>query len=632
MIDIILKSFFKICKGLLIAVFVFYICGVFECSQDQNILELINRLDSSYNVIIKSNASEELYTIGKPSLESLFYALKHKNRNIRKEIPRVLAWIRDPSVINPLINALHDNDFQVTLAVEDALEMLEGDAIEPLIPLLESSDDTIKIRAIHIIGEIALKLSYKSEILLEERKILNFAVPALTALLESQNPVVKLNTLWTLRLIKDPRPVGAILRLLEDNNFDVRIQAIRTLGVLGDYPAVEGLIEILRDTDCQVRIESATSLGRIRNKQAVLPLIECLEDKDWRVRYRAITSLGMLKDKRAIDPLINLFKKENDPVIKRSIMHSLGDIANDAHTVDFISSVLSDKNDFLYRVLGEKDNFIQQNAVYSLGKIGKPAVGTLLKMLKQTDSDAEYLRADVIEALGNIKDPRALEPIIGALWHNNWEVRLSAVTALEKFNNKRAFEAIYMALWDKNREVRRQAIYILAEAKYCRAYNALKTISETDRDHSIRSSAKDALKILEEKVFKKEENFTNGKKKLLNVCTCSGDGETVIEKRYFDEEEKLIKIEDLVEHSETRFFYFPKEALKGYMRAIKHYRLEKIYGDQSLFYGNLLKDGVRMETGYMNGQFHGKVMEWDLKGIIKKHEIWEIGRLIKKLK
>jgi antitoxin component YwqK of YwqJK toxin-antitoxin module len=313
-------------------------------------------------------------------------------------------------------------------------------------------------------------------------------------------------------------------------------------------------------------------------------------------------------------------------------MCSLGDIADDAHTVEFISSVLSDKSDFLYRVLGEKDNFIQQNAVYSLGKIGKPAVEALLKMLKQMDNDAEYLRADVVDSLGNIKDPRVLEPIIEALRHHNKKVRLRAIIALEKFNNKRAFEAIYTALWDKKDEVRNWAINILSRIKYCRAYNALKTISETDRDHSIRSSAKDALKMLEEKVYKTVEHFANGKPKLINVCTCSGDGETVIEKRYFNEENKLIKIENLNEHTETRFSYFPKEELKGYVRAMKPHRLEKIYGDLFLFYGNLLKDGVRTEAGYKNGQSHGKVVEWDVKGIIKKQEIWENGRLIKKIK
>ncbi len=636
MIDIILNSFFKVCKGLFIVVFVFYICGVFECSQDRNVPELINRLDSSYNVKIKAIAGEELYIIGKPALESLFFALKNKNRNIRKEIPGILVSIRDPSIINPLINALHDIDFQVALAVENALEKLEEDAIEPLITLLERSDDSIKIRAIHVLGEIAIRIfddsRYQDDLILKAKNKLSPAVPPLAALLKNQNPVVKLNTLWTLRLIKDPRPVDAIIPLLEDKNFGVRIQAIRTLGVLGEYPAVEGLIETLTDENWQIRMESATALGRIRNKQAVLPLIECLGDRDWRVRHRAIISLQILKDKRAIDPLVNLFKNEKDPVIKRVIIHNLGEIADEAHTVDFIFSVLSDKSDFLYRVLGEKDNFTQQIAVYSLGKIRKPAVATLLKMLKQTDNDAEYLRTDVIEALGNIGDPRALEPIIGVLKHGNWKVRWSAITALEKFKNKRAFDAIFTALWDKKDEVRSRSIHILSSAKYCRAYNAMKRISETDRDNLIRSSAKDALKMLEEKVYKTAEHFANGKTKLLNVCACSGEGETVIEKRYFNEEDKLIKIENLIEHTEIRFSYFPKEELKGYVRAMKQHRLEKIYGDLSLYYGGLLKDGVRMESGYKNGQFHGKLMEWDLKGIIKKEEIWENGKLIKKVK
>jgi HEAT repeat protein len=590
----ILKSFIKVCKGLLIVVFVFHICCTHECSQNQIALELINQLDSSFNVRKKENALDELHMIGTPALETLFYALKHKNWNIRKEIPRVLAWIRDPSVINPLLNALHDNDFQVALAVEGALEMLAENAVEPLIPLLETSDDSIKIRALHVLGEIALCVAndsiYRSDIRLEERNKLCRAVPPLIALLKSQNPAVKLNTLRTLRLIKDPRPVDAIIPLLEDRNYDVRIQAIRTLGVLGEYPAVEGLIETLRDKESQVRVESATALGQINNKRAALPLIECLEDRDWRVRYRAIISLGTLKDKRAIEPLVNLYKNDNNLVVKRVIIYSLGEIADDAYTIDFISKVLSDK-----------DNYIQRNAVCALGKIGKPAVKTLIMALKRHDNKTKAIHGEIIRALTAIGDKQAFKPIIDALKDSNPDIRSEAVSALGKFKDKRAYEPLLYALQDEDNWVRKKALSILAEVNEYRAIRLIKKIAETDPVSDVRKTAQWVLRDIKKNSSKIVERFSDGNVKTEILYRRSWDQETVLKRSHYNEQEQLIKIEDLVNHTETRFAYFKKNCL-------------------------------RMQVEYTKGQLNGKLIEWDTKGATVKEEIWQKGKLVKKIK
>jgi HEAT repeat protein len=594
MISIILKAFFKVCKGLLIVVFVVHICGVFKCSQHRITLKLINRLDGSFNAKIKENALDELHKIGKPALESLFFALKHKNRNIRKEIPRVLVWIRDTSIISPLIDALHDNDFQVALAVENALEMLAGDAIETLIPLLESSDDSIKIRVIHILGEIATRMFDDSrnqdDLILKARNKLSLAVPPLAALLESQNPAVKLNTLWTLRLINDPRPVGAIIPLLEDRNYDVRIQAIRTLGVLGEYPVVARLIETLSDENWQIRMESSTALGRIKNKQAVQPLIECLEDRDWRVRYRAIISLGMLKNKRAIAPLVNIFKNDNNLVVKRINIYSLGEIADDAHTVDFISSVLSNK-----------DRFIQLNAIYALGKIGKPAVKALIMALQRRDENIKRFHNEIIDALTDIGDKQAIEPIIEALNDAYYYKRVKAVIALCKFNDKRAYEPLLRALQDKDKWVRQEALKIFDEVKDYRAIGLIKKIAETDPVSDVRKTAQWVLRDIKENKFKIVDRFSSGKLKTEILYRRFWDQETVLKRSHYNEQEQLIKIEDLVNHTETRFAYFKKRCLK-------------------------------MQAEYTKGQLNGKLIEWDTKGNIIKEEIWEKGKLVKKIK
>lgn len=619
----ILEVFLKLCKGMLTVLLVFYCCGAFEWT-DKSPMELINRLDNNYPWAIRKNAAEKLQEIGEPAIEDLLYALKNKNKHIRRKIPQILSEIKNPTAMEPLRYALDDTDEVVSDKAMGALCSLTKEDVDVLIPLLEKGKDSIKIKALYAIGSIA---SYKrmedfaEEVHdLEENSTIRLAVMPITALLKGKNPFVKIKALWTLRRIKDQRSVPSIIPLLKDNNLNVRIAAIETLGILGGEQSLKALIKLLDETNWRVRMETVTALGRIKNNQAVEPLVKRLEDSDWRVLYRTIIALGSLQDERAVVPLQETFERQDSLMIKRFIIIALGNISH-KRAIDFLVSVLN-----------HKDDVIKVNAVYALGKIGKPAVKTLLKMLKQTDNNAEYLRANVIGALGNIGDPRTIDPIIGALKHSSWRVRDSAVIALEKFKNKRAFDGIVTALGDKDRDIRSLAIGILSRAHYCRAYNALKRISETDPDERLSSYAKDALKSMEKQVDNTLEKYADGIIKLSNICKCSGDKEIEIKRYYYDKNARLIKFDNLIEHTETRFFYYTKKELKSYLREIPDRDLKRTYGDSCWYYERKLKDGVKRELNFKNFKFHGELIEWDLKGIIKKKEIWENGKLVKKIK
>lgn len=89
----------------------------------------------------------------------------------------------------------------------------------------------------------------------------------------------------------------------------------------------------------------------------------------------------------------------------------------------------------------------------------------ILKMRKDVDGLIKVLgtgrhpesREEAAEALGEIRDPRAVDPLIAALNDRNPEVREEAAEALGKIGDPRAVEPLTGLLGDPRREVREKA-------------------------------------------------------------------------------------------------------------------------------------------------------------------------------
>jgi HEAT repeat protein len=105
-----------------------------------------------------------------------------------------------------------------------------------------------------------------------------------------------------------------------------------------------------------------------------------------------------------------------------------------------------------------------------LGNIKDPrAVEPLIAILKGTNSSD---RINAIKALGIIKDPRAVEPLIVAMKDPNGNVQLSAAEALGKYGEP-AVEPLIAVLKDSDPNARRNAAYALGEIDDPRAVSTL---------------------------------------------------------------------------------------------------------------------------------------------------------------
>jgi HEAT repeat protein/beta-lactamase regulating signal transducer with metallopeptidase domain len=140
----------------------------------------------------------------------------------------------------------------------------------------------------------------------------------------------------------------------------------------------------------------------------------------------------------------------------------------------------------LIAALRDSDAGVRRAAAHSLGNIENPrAVDPLVAALK--DSDVE-VRRNVVWALGNIEDRRAVPGLITALRDSDVEVRKSAAWALGNIEDPSAAEALASVLKDESPEVRKNAAWALGELELTEAPAGL-IDAMRDRDPEVRKTA-----------------------------------------------------------------------------------------------------------------------------------------------
>ncbi|MEW6481999.1 MAG: HEAT repeat domain-containing protein [bacterium] len=121
----------------------------------------------------------------------------------------------------------------------------------------------------------------------------------------------------------------------------------------------------------------------------------------------------------------------------------------------------------------DKNRYVRENAIKSLGEIEDPRVKRLISLLKDKDLEVRYMAA---KALGEIKNPLAVEPLFAAMKIKDVrDMNLADVAgdALGKIGTPRAVELLIAALKDKNSFIRSCAASGLGETKDFRGVDPL---------------------------------------------------------------------------------------------------------------------------------------------------------------
>lgn len=203
-------------------------------------------------------------------------------------------------------------------------------------------------------------------------------------------------------------------------------------------------IDLLKDPDWVVRREAAITLGEMGDERCVEPLAAALRDGDWQVREVAIEGIGQIGSP-AVDVLLKLLR---DWDVRKSAIMALGKIRDERVLEPLMQQLRNDE--------------FMEDATDALVNLGEPALPGLIKALKDKE---ELVRKQAVIALGRIKSPEAIDPLIEMLQNKDWFTRLTAAAALEAIGDERGREAIKPLLKDTDMVVKMRVERILAKWK-----------------------------------------------------------------------------------------------------------------------------------------------------------------------
>ncbi len=174
------------------------------------------------------------------------------------------------------------------------------------------------------------------------------------------------------------------------------MELITKAGVNSD----DELLAILsKNTDININITACWFLSRLGDEKAIPILMSLLQDKNSELRSASARALGELNAKESVENLITTLAKEKNDEVSEAIVYALG-LLGDETAFDILVSILKDK------------------------------------------SRSPKIRGFVAEALADLKDQRAVVPLIEVLKDMSVEVRFWATFSLGELGDEQALSEL----------------------------------------------------------------------------------------------------------------------------------------------------------------------------------------------
>lgn len=256
----------------------------------------------------------------------------------------------------------------------DSLKLIGEAAFDPLVEMLEDTEERIHCKAIECLGVIGCARS----------------VGPLCAALNNPQVNVKVAALASLRWlgIVTEDVEKHVVSCLHDSRREVQLEAVATCGELGLKSAVPILITRLDPNVSSVKDIIIPALGKIGDRRAVKPLVELLDtvisrDPTHPVITIATDALGKIGDPQGIRPLIITLKKIIDAYCSESDLETGPSCGwNDQNGTCRGSCRSEDSNSDSADRFDEFDS-VKEHLVKSLIQSGEPVVEPLVKILCQ---------------------------------------------------------------------------------------------------------------------------------------------------------------------------------------------------------------------------------------------------------
>ena len=502
-------------------------------------LDHLGRKLESTDAEERREAAVDLGRSGREAVPYLLRALGDRDWRVRKTSVEALVSFGGPDVTAGLVRRLsaEDNAGARNSAIE-ALVHLGAQAVEPLLPVLTTSDPDVRKFAVDVLGDIRdgrgapgliERLQDSDENVrvaaaealgkVRDRRAVDALIACLSATDQGWLDYAAAEALGE---IGDPRALGPLLGALGRSS--LREAVLEALGKIGNVNTLNPLISGLADPLRIVREVSAVALFSIYrssrqderprivsavrtaiSERAFTMLEELIDTSGGELQRAAIAALGWGGRTGAVPKLLTLLREEEleEPVVQA--LRSVGQAG-----VPALISRLHDPNGLVRRavamvlgdlgrreaegeligMLADENGHVRGTAAEALGRLGSTAaVPGIVALL---EDEYENVQECAIRAIAAIGDESVLDGLLRDFTSREPGLRRNIVRLLGRFGSDRASEALVYALKDEEPAVRKAVVAALTSQRGERAVRAL-LLAITDDDPEVRMLAAEAL-------------------------------------------------------------------------------------------------------------------------------------------
>ena len=281
----------------------------------------------------------------------------------------------------------------------------------------------------------------------------------------------------------------------EHLKLEIAQKSIKLFELRPDKSDPKPLIEAIKSEYPEIRIFAAKELAKIKNPSVIDVLIDATSDKQEEVRIEVIQTLGEIGDERAVNPLVYTLGDES-LVVREKSARALGKLGRPEAVEALISALNSNTNltivcaiaealgqiedaravEPLMTFLNHKESIIRECTAASLGNLRDSRA--VKSLIAALNDEQERVRWYAADSLGKIRDPACVDSLIKLLSDTSARVRESAVTALGQIGNQQAIESLIKALQDVDKRVAEQAAESLVNIKNMN-FEVMDTVANT---------------------------------------------------------------------------------------------------------------------------------------------------------
>jgi HEAT repeat protein len=406
---------------------------------------------------VRIRSAHLLVTLGdREALETIAAALAERNAYAQLLASQILVELKDRRAVDPLIARLRESLRRERLGTDRPAELtIPKEQIPKDIPvevqeqidLLYSADVVKRLAALGELGRMGAKAAPAIPWLIELLGDDYIYSPSVEGGPLLRTPVWRVA--WRQFAYIGDAALDPLRTATRHANPRVRIRSAHVLVTLGHREAVETIVAALADEDLGIQDLAARVLVELKDPRADTPQFARLREglrPDW---FNTVRLLGQARDPRATEPLAAALAATNDESQWEPFIASLGRIGKAPADLSPVLKGLKAKRqdcrwrtatalgemkdpravDALLEALGSNDGFLRSHAASALGQIADRRAVSPLIQILQVDPFGDA-RAHAARSLGQIGDPAAEAPLVAALQDGSLLIRRTATEAL----------------------------------------------------------------------------------------------------------------------------------------------------------------------------------------------------------